>query len=535
MMKTRPIAAVLAAGALTLSACGDGSGGGDAAGSGGPVVDGTLTYAINEDPGNLYRHLNSSATLSYVYPWAYESPVYFDTNGEPQGWLAEDWEETPTSLQFTIREGAMCSDGTEMTAETVANNYRWILDPDNGSSFVGLVVPADAQVEHDEAARTVTLTTESPNSFLLPQLGIHPIYCQDALDDPDSVTSNTNGTGLYQMTESVPGDHYTLERRDDYAWAPEGGPDGSTEGVPKNVEIQVIENPSTRANLLLSGELNIAAVQGPDEDRVAASLDPLIEGQLVTGGFAYSQAEDQPTSDEDVRIALTKALDLDALMQVQTAGEGERAERLAVLSPQICQYDAATPNLPSTDIAEAEAMLDDAGWTPGSDGIREKDGEKLVLEFAWNTRWPENSSAAELMAEQWAAIGVGVNHDGTDANAFLERIATEGASSELDVIWLASNYSVPNVLATFVSGPVPPSGSNYAAVSNPDFDDIVAETASSTGAEACGGWEQAESVMYEAADYVPFGVRPDITYGQGVDAMIEPNGSMFTGLILAEQ
>ncbi|GAB3062312.1 ABC transporter substrate-binding protein [Sediminivirga luteola] len=534
MMTKRSIAALVAAGALTLSACGSGSGAGSSESSGEPVIDGTLSYAINEDPGNLFRHVNSSATLSYVYPWAYESPVYFDQNGEAQGWLAEDWEETPTSLQFTIREGAMCSDGTEMTAETVANNYRWILDPDNGSTFVGLVVPADAQVEHDEAARTVTLTTENPNSFLLPQLGIHPIYCQGALDDPDSVASTTNGTGLYQMTEAVPGDHYTLERRDDYAWAPEGGPDGSTEGVPKNVQIRIIENPSTRANLLLSGELNMAAVQGPDEDRVAASVDPLIESRLVTGGFAYSQAEGQPTADEDVRVALTKALDLDSLMQVQTAGKGERAQRLAVLDPQICQYDAATPNLPATDVADAEAMLDEAGWVQGSDGIRAKDGEELVLEFAWNTRWPENSAAAELMAEQWAAIGVGVNHHGTDANAFLERVTTEGASSELDVIWLASNYSVPNVLASFVSGPTPPQGNNYAGVSNPDFDEIVAESSSLTGAEACGSWEQAESAMYAAADYVPFAMRPDITYGQGLDAMITPNGTMFTGLILVE-
>jgi peptide/nickel transport system substrate-binding protein len=90
------------------------------------------------------------------------------------------------------------------------------------------------------------------------------------------------------------------------------------------------------------------------------------------------------------------------------------------------------------------------------------------------------------------------------------------------------------VLASFVSGPTPPQGNNYAGVSNPDFDEIVAESSSLTGAEACGSWEQAESAMYAAADYVPFAMRPDITYGQGLDAMITPNGTMFTGLILVE-
>lgn len=523
--------ATVALAALALSAC-SGGGGTSSGGEGGePVIDGTLTVALNEDPGNLFRSANPSATLSYVYPWAYEAPVYFDTEGAPQGWLAESWEETPTSLQFTIKEGVKCEDGSELTAETVANNYRWILDPANASSFVGLVIPPDAVIEHDADARTVTLTTQTPNSFLLPSIGIHPIYCQGALDDPDSVAAATNGTGLYKLTEAVQGDHYTFERKDDYDWAPEGGVNGSTPGAPETVVMRIIENPSTRANLLLSGELNVSAVQGPDEDRVAASADTVIEQPLVTGGFAYSQAEGQPTADEQVRIALTKALDLDALMRVQTADKGERATRLAVLSPQICQYDAATTNLPAYDPDEAAAMLDELGWTVGADGIREKDGEKLVLNFAWNTRWPETSSAAELMAQQWGEIGVEVVQEGSDYAIFNETIRAENAASDLDVIWIASNYSVPSVLTAFLSGETPPAGNNFAAISNPDFDALVADTTQFTGSEACGAWEAAESEMYAAADYVPFAMRPDVTYGSGVEVLIP---DMYSSFILVD-
>lgn len=514
-MKQRSLALLAGLSLLALAACG-GGGNSSSGGDGEPVVDGTLKYAINEDPGNLMRHLNSSATLSYVYPWAYESPVYYDDDDTPQGWLAEKWEETPTSLSFTIKDGATCSDGTDLTAETVANNYRWILDPDNGSSFVGLVVPADAEIDHDNAARTVTVTTKTPNSFLLPQLGIHPIYCQGALDDPESVATATNGTGMYQLSEAVPGDHYTFERRDEYSGGPEGSPEGTTPGVPKDVEISIVENPSTRANLLLSGDLNIAAVQGPDEERVAATADTFYQEDMVTGGFAYSQAKGAPTADKDVRIALTKALDLDSLMEVQTAGKGERAARLAVLNPQICTYDAATPNLPATNTQEAEEMLDAAGWKKGADGKRAKDGKPLELNFAWHTRFPETSQTAELIAQQWSKIGVGVKHEGTDAGAFMEKVTSEGAAKDLDVIWIASNYSVPNVLSTFLSGPVPPKGNNYAAVKNPEFDALVAQASKSSGKDACGSWEKAEAEMYSAADYVPFAMRPDITFSTGV-------------------
>ena len=521
-------------GALALTAC-SGSGSRGGGGDGEPVVDGTLRFALQEDPGNLFRPLNPNDAFSEVYPWAYESAVYFDKNGEPKGWLAQSWEETPTSLKFNIRDDAVCSDGTPLTAETVANNFRWILDAANASPFLGLVVPTDTVVEHDETS--VTLTTTTPNSFLLAAIGPHPIYCQAALDDPSSVASATNGTGMFELTEAVPGDHYTFQRRDDYTWGAEGAPNGKTPGVPKEVVISIVENDSTRANLLLSGDLNIAAVPGPDGARVAATLDPIAQIMLVSGGFVYSQAEGMPTADENVRIALTKALDLDALMQVNTSGEGERAPRLAVTPPQICQYDAATPNLPSYDVAEAEAMLDAAGWKKGPDGKRSKDGQNLVLDFAWQTLWTENAATAEMIGEQWAKIGVDVNHFGSDYGAFNERVYEEGASSELDVIWMDQNYRVPNVLASYFSGTLPPAGNNIGALSNPEFDSLVAASTEFSGAEACPSWEAAEAEMFSSADLVSFAMRSHTAYSTGVKALIEPSGldGYVTGFILVNE
>lgn len=508
-----------------IAACGgSGPDGDDAAGGGGAgeaVIDGTLTYAINEDPGNLFRHVNSSATLSYVYPWAYEALLYFAADGEPQGWLATEWESTPTSATFTIREGVRCTDGTEMTPEVIANNFAWIVDPDNGSTLAGLVVPPDTTVEFDDT--TVTLNVETPNSFLVASLGTLPMYCQAAIDDPDSVMTATNGTGLFELTEAVPNDRYTFTRRDDYDWAPEGGNDGQTPGVPKEVVIRIVENPSTRANLLLSGELNLAAVQGPDEDRVAAQASPLISSNLITGGFAYSQAAGKPTADEQVRVALTHALDLDSLMRVQTADKGERAPSLAVLPPNVCQYDAATPNLPAYDVEEAARLLDEAGWTLGSDGLRTKDGEQLTIHLTYNTRWPETANTTELMKQQWEAVGAQVSLDGADSNAFLAALNTEGSYEGFDATWLASNYYVPSVLAAFVSGPTPPNGNNYAGIQNAEFDRYVQESADLVDAEACGAWEQAEGAMYRAADYVPFAMRADVLYGRGVEATITEN------------
>ena len=110
----------------------------------------------------------------------------------------------------------------------------------------------------------------------------------------------------------------------------------------------------------------------------------------------------------------------------------------------------------------------------------------------------------------------------------------EGAPSEFEVIWLAANYSVPNVLASFVSGDAPPVGNNYAAISNPDFDAIVAEAAELTGSEACATWEEAESEMYASADYVPFAMRPDVMYSRGIDAPMGAAGDLVSFFTLVQ-
>ncbi|MBP6685931.1 MAG: ABC transporter substrate-binding protein [Leucobacter sp.] len=529
-MKAFTIVSLAAVGALALTACGGGSGSTPNDSGGEPVIDGTLTAAISRDPGLLFQPLNPSSALGAVSTWAYERLVYFDTEGQPQGWLAESWEQTPTSLHFVVRDDAVCSDGTKLTAETIANNFRWIADPANSSTALGTVVPADATIEHDDTS--VTITTKKPDPFMITAVGSQTIYCQAALDDPQSVATSTNGTGPFVMTEAVTGDHYSFERRDDYTWGPKGAPTGETPGYPKNVVVKIVENESTRANLLLSGDLNIAAIAGPDEERVADKVDLLSKNTLISGGILYSQAEGQPTTDKNVRIALTKALNLDELMQVSTAGKGERAPRLAVAKPQVCQYDAATPNLPKTDIAGAEKLLDAAGWVKGADGKRAKDGTPLVLEFAWQTRGAEIAATAEMMAEQWAEIGVGTNHLGAEYGAFIERISTPGAASELDVIWLAANLPVPNSLMPYFSGPSPDKGNNFAALSNPEFDKLVAEANTHTGDEACNAWEVAEAEMYSSADYVPFAVAFESTYSQGTAS--HEIDELYTSLILVK-
>ena len=85
-------------------------------------------------------HVGPLATND-VNVFAYETLVYLAPDGEIRAGLAESWEETPTSVTYTLKEGITCGDGSELTATTVAENFSFVADPANQSPLLGVHVP----------------------------------------------------------------------------------------------------------------------------------------------------------------------------------------------------------------------------------------------------------------------------------------------------------------------------------------------------------------------------------------------------------
>ena len=149
------------------------------------------------------------------------------------------------------------------------------------------------------------------------------------LADRSILAAGTDGTGPFVLEEAVANDHYTFSAREDYTW----GPDGATSelpGFPSEVVVRIIANESTAANLLLSGEVDVATIAGADRQRVENEGYFVTEKQAIVGEFFFNQMEGLPTADVAVRQALMGAVDLQELMSVQTSGQrcaGNRARR----------------------------------------------------------------------------------------------------------------------------------------------------------------------------------------------------------------
>ncbi|MFE5564815.1 ABC transporter substrate-binding protein [Amycolatopsis japonica] len=517
MIKGKSNLVFVVAMALGLTACS----GGPPAGDGKTIADGTFTYALSSDPGTLDPHRSSGQPASEAVKFLYGRMIDLDARGTAIPYLAREWTADTVTAKFTLRPDLTCADGSPLTATTVADNFNYVGDPAKASSLLGRVVQPRTTAKGDDAAGTVTVTSGVPDAFLLRNLGSLPIVCAKGLQNRDLLKQGGQGTGLYTMTDAVPNDHYTLTRRDNVTWGP-GDWAPTKPGVPAKVVMRVIPTEATSANLLLSGEINAAPVLGPDRTRLKARGLFNSGNQLITGELVFNQAEGRPAKDRAVRGALTQALDLGQLRKVLTGGDGEQPKTLVGVPPSPCSGDSVSGKLPKFDLGAAKTALDQAGWGAGPGGVRTKGGQPLKLTLVYLTHFgPTHASTAELIRRSWIDLGVDVTLKGVDASGFNSTLF--GGAGDWDVVMSAVGGTLPTYLVPYVSGPVPPKGTNFGHVDNPDYQAAVKQASTRTGADGCTNWAAAEGALVGNVDLVPFATSPYLVFGHGAQFGLHGN------------
>ena len=485
--------------AALLAACGGGSDGDNSGGGGGSkyVDGGTFTMSMAGDPGKLDPQSSASTQLFTVNQIAYDNLVSVDgKTGEIQSQLATDWKVDGKTVTLTLGKGITCSDGSDFTATMAADNLNYVSDPKNKSPYLGTFIPVGASAKADDAAGTVTLTLAQPAPFVLNGLGSLPMVCAKGMDDRKSLADSTDGTGPYELTEAVPGDHYTYKIRDGYTWGPNGATTAE-QGMPDTIVMKIIQNESTAANLLLSGEVNAATIQGPDAKRLDAAKLFSTSTPAMVGEQWYNHNDGHETSDAAVRMALTQAIDFSELASVSTAGSGGPATTFAAIEPVSCPGDSISGSLPAQDVDAAKSVLA---------------GKKLTF-LDSSAAGAAVSAAAELAVQEWKAAGADVTAKGVDETAL------EGATfgtGDWDIAWLPLNVNSPDQLVPFLSGPgLADQGTNFSGIDNADYTAGVKAATQMAGTEGCQTWLDAESALVAAADIVPFATSAVKTYGNG--------------------
>ncbi|WP_159702941.1 ABC transporter substrate-binding protein [Arthrobacter sp. 18067] len=475
----------LAATVLVLAGC--------SAGGSGPtesVKHEQYTFGVPVDLPSFdpYASNAGSGEMSFLSFLAYDSLVTQNRDGKIVSGLAEKWSTDPHTTTFVLRPNITCSDGSALTPAQVADALNFVGDPKNLTPYY---MPVPYKASGEDSTRTVTVTTEQPFGLMLDTLSTVPIVCSPGLKDREALATKSIGTGPWVLNASDQ-TTYTFAPREGYDWGPDGAKlEG---GIPEKLVLKEVTNFTTAASQILSGDLNGARINGPDVSRLTAAKLPLSTVPYQKAALMFNHRPDRVTSDPAVRRALYQAIDASSVAQVI---DGQKAKGLRAGEPLSCPGASVESELPGFDAEGAGKALDAAGWSKGSDGIRQKDGQKLTVTVYFQS----DDNVLELVQKYWSEIGVDAQlHRTTSQEA--QDIYSKG-TGDWDASYGGFVLPLPASMQPYLSGDLPPAGFNYAAVTNQDYDRLAADAGAQVGEAGCETWVKAENAVLKQADFTP--------------------------------
>ncbi|MEU6048894.1 ABC transporter substrate-binding protein [Streptomyces xanthochromogenes] len=269
---------------------------------------------------------------------------------------------------YKLRQGVKFSDGKPFSAKDVVFTYTKILDPKTNNPSKGeLDAVKSVEAQGDD---TVVFTLKYPYApfaerTVLPVVPEHVAAQQDV--NSGAFSRAPVGTGPYTLAKWSKGEKITFAANPTY-W-------GGTPAV-KKFTMAVIKDDDVRATRLRAGDLdgailppNLAGTFTGDRGKktYTAKTYDYRNVTLPTGN--------EVAGDTAVRRALDLAVDREAMVDRILEGAGKPAYGPV---PTGSEWFAAGTER-AHDLDRAKRLLDDAGWKPGADGIREKDGVKAAF------------------------------------------------------------------------------------------------------------------------------------------------------------
>ncbi|WP_246821779.1 TIGR04028 family ABC transporter substrate-binding protein [Corynebacterium sp. HMSC062A03] len=337
-------------------------------------------------------------------------------------WIATEMPKVnadATEYTFTIRTDVTYSDGSPLTAENVVANFDLFGRGDKSRTLTSSeqIANYDRGEVVDEDTVKFYFTQPSPG-FLQATSAYNAGLLSDstlALDNegfgPGNAV-NVIGSGPFVVESEEIGTDLKLKTREDYDWAP---PAAKHQGRAEidGVHYILAAEESVRTGAILSGQADIAR-------QISAPQEPLLKEQgvdIVSRGtnsmnnqFAF-RCDHPLLHDKRVREAIIHGVDREEILRVLFS-ESYPLATSSVAETGLAYKDQSAAY--TFDPEESKRLLDEAGWEPGPDGIRVKDGQRLVLRTNTALPQPRSKEVMTMMQDQLRALGIGIQVNAGD-------------------------------------------------------------------------------------------------------------------------
>lgn len=437
---------------------------GEAPVAGAPKQGGTMVWLGHQEVAGLSPDDAGPDVQAVMINNIHNPLVYYNEFNELELVLADSYEVSEDGLTYTfkLKEGVKFHDGSDFTSADVKYTWDYYRNPDNGAVRAGLFTGVSEIETPDDL--TVVVKMATINAASLANWAAFPIVQSKYHAEVGESTYRTApiGTGAYKLKEWRAAEFTELEAFEDHF---RGRPNIDI------IRLEVVPEPSVRTIALQTGDADATVWPLLVEDSLSFAQDPNYVVLKALGNsikhFPLNNSLPQ-LSDKRVRQAMMYGLDREKIVADLWRGAASVAH--SNIPPSSFYYNSNLKQY-AYDVERAKALLDEAGWVPGSDGVRAKDGVRLAFTMTTITGDQARRPIAEFAQQQLKEIGVEIQLAEAPVASILEGLRNGTLESSI-FNWTYNNGAIePDPFSTLHST----GGNNFNQFKNAEVDRLIEE------------------------------------------------------------
>ncbi|AQQ54593.1 peptide ABC transporter substrate-binding protein [Planococcus lenghuensis] len=440
-------------------------------------VEQEITVNAMTEPPTLDPALSTDTTSFWILDHMFEGLYTQDKEGEAVLGVAEDVNisEDGTVYTFTIREDAVWSDGTPVTAENFEYAWKRVLDPATASAFAFYLYYIEGAEAYNKGEgsvedvainavdeRTLEVTLNSPLGYfdkLLTQRTFLPLKQEVVEADPNWAAGPETyiSNGPFELTEWSHNEQVVIEKNEEYF--------NADQIDLQQITFEMVNDATTYYQMFKTDELDFIMTLPPDA-LDAEKDNPEFQSIPYYGTYMYMfNVEQEPFTNQKVRKAFAMAIDRESLTEnVSRAGESPAYAMVptGVTTPEGDFREEGGAYF-EEDYEEAKRLLEEGMAEEGWDTLPE-----VTLMYNTSENHKKFAEAVQEMLKQ--NLGVEVQLANQEWKTYLE--TTEQGNFQMARMGWIGSFIDPVANLDYYLGDSPNNRTNWV---NEDYDRLIAE------------------------------------------------------------
>lgn len=428
-----------------------------------------INVALGSEPDSLDPAKSLTIDNRSYLSNLFEGLVNINSKGEVIEGMAEKWETNESNTEFTfyIRENAMWSDGTKVTASDFKFAWLRVLNPDTASGWAsylyyikgaeeynsGIGTEEDVEIK-TEGSNILRVKLKNPCAFFINMTALQPYYpvSEKIVSKNENWASNNEkyvSNGAYKLKKWNHNENILITKNDFY-W------DKKNINI-KNVSYELLSDSKTIINSYELGDLDfVSNVATYDEMK---QISKVKKSNFVYTKFLALNSDVEVLKNKNVRKAISIALDRKNISNLM----GENTRPLTSIIPY--GFYNISEEKDYTDDSNSKNFLKETSEIEKAKQLIEKSGYKNIKLTYLTNNSSANTNLAEIIKEQLFKIGIEINIQILEKKVFGEY----RKQRQFDVVaasWAAEYPDISSYLYGFRKNDL----NNYSGFSDSEFD-----------------------------------------------------------------